>query len=58
LPLEVMNHIGDIYDGNNYDKLPWGRMLKVLARNPGLLPLATKLLKIKANFKITEKYGW
>ena len=58
LPLEVMNHIGDIYDGNNYDKLPWGRMLKVLAKNPSLIPMATKLLKIKANFKITEQYGW
>ncbi len=58
LPVEVMSHIGDIYDGNNYDKLPRGRMIKVLIRNLGLVPLAGKLLKIKKNFRITEQYGW
>jgi hypothetical protein len=33
-------------------------MFAVLIKNPGLAPLAGKLLKIKASLKVTETYGW
>jgi hypothetical protein len=33
-------------------------MLGILIRNPDLVPMARKLLKIKASLKVTETYGW
>ena len=54
----VLNLIGKIYDGKNYDRLPWLRMLGVLLRNPDLVFKAWQLLKIKKSLKITEQYGW
>ena len=33
-------------------------MLGVLVKNPDLLPMAGKLLKIKSSLKVTETYGW
>ena len=38
--------------------LPWLKMIKVLFKNPDLLPMAGKLLKIKSSLKVTETYGW
>ena len=58
LDKRVLNLIGEIYDGRNYSDLPWLKMFAVLIKNPGLAPLAGKLLKIKASLKITETYGW
>jgi len=58
LDKRILNLIGEIYDGNNYSKLPWLKMLRVLIKNPDLLPMAGKLLKIKASLKVTETYGW
>ena len=58
LDKRILNLIGDIYDGNNYSQLPWLKMLSVLVKNPDLLPMAGKLLKIKSSLKVTETYGW
>ncbi len=58
LDKRVLNLIGEIYDGRNYSELPWFKMFGVLLRNPDLVPLAGKLLKIKASLKVTETYGW
>ena len=58
LDKRILNLIGDIYDGNNYSQLPWLKMLGVLVKNPDLLPMAGKLLKIKSSLKVTETYGW
>ena len=33
-------------------------MLGDLIKNPDLLPMAGKLLKIKSSLKVTETYGW
>ena len=58
LDKRILNLIGEIYDGNNYSKLPWFKMLGVLVKNTDLLPMAGKLLKIKSSLKVTETYGW
>jgi len=58
LDKRVLNLIGEIYDGKNYSDLPWLKMFGVLFKNPDLVPMAGKLLKIKASLKVTETYGW
>ena len=58
LDKRILNLIGEIYDGRNYSNLPWHKMLGILIRNPDLIPMAGKLLKIKASLKVTETYGW
>ena len=58
LDKRILNLIGEIYDGRNYSDLPWFKMFGVLFNNPDLIPLAGKLLKIKASLKVTETYGW
>ena len=58
LDKRILNLIGEIYDGRNYSNLPWFKMLGILIKNPDLVPMARKLLKIKASLKVTETYGW
>ena len=58
LDKRVLNLIGEIYDGRNYSNLPWHKMFGILVKNPDLIPMAGKLLKIKASLKVTETYGW
>lgn len=58
IPNDVWNVIGDLMDGNTYDKIPWARLPLVLCRDPRIYPWLVRFYGIQRNYKKTERFSW